>query len=219
MADKKDNDKKKEYVIAVSNPYKSRTLTKKQFEEIKPKYPQDNRLGNLVEFALKNDRTSSPPFLEGDCSESRQSPGQDTCEMEMLGIYSGLFNFIDSVLNTDAYTYAIFPKTDIVGILSETSFSGNVNQGSLARNGGIRAQIGIESGVRESKTPAVLIGYGDGLKADRGTVNFGWVISGRNVMESVQKSQMVLISVPSWTRSLSLEITTGWLDRTSQQTP
>lgn len=223
MANKKDNDKKKEYVIAVSNPYKNYTLTKKQFEEIKPKYPQDNRLGKLVEIALKNGKTL--PILQitlpkDACSESRQPLEKDGCkaEIETLGIPSGLFNFIDSVLNTDAYTYAIFPKTDIVGILSETSFSGNVNQGSLARNGGIRAQIGIETGVRESKTPAVLIGYGDGLKSDGRTVRFGWVISGRNVMESVQKSQMVLISVPSWTRSLKLEITTGWLDRNSQQT-
>ena len=129
---------------------------------------------------------------------------------------SGFFNFAERLSGLDAYSYAIFPKNDVVGVLAETSA---MLAGAAAGTG----FLGIGSRRSESKTVSVLVGYGDGKGSDPDnrntegidTIAFGWVISARGDMEPTSKNQLALVSVPAWTNELHLTVHTGWLDRES----
>jgi hypothetical protein len=129
---------------------------------------------------------------------------------------AGFFNFVEHLSALDAYSYAIFPKNDVVGVLAETS-----SQLTGAASGA--GFLGIGTRLSESRTASVLVGYGDargsdpaGDGGDEGNGNsiaFGWVISARGDMEPTQKSQLALVSVPAWTDKLKLKVYVGWLDR------
>lgn len=131
---------------------------------------------------------------------------------------SGFFNFAEHLSSLDAYSYAIFPKNDMVGVLSETS-------ATLAGTAPGSGFLGIRTGLSESRTASVMVGYGDGKGSDPGngsgraggdgSIAFGWVISTRGDMEPTLKNQLALVSVPAWTDKLQLTIHVGWLNRES----
>ena len=153
---------------------------------------------------------------------------------------TGFFNFVESIIKTDAYSYAIFPKNDVVGILSDSRVAGGV-----AGSGGGRWFDFVQA-LRRSQTSSTLVGFGDGgrpietdkqaasetqddseaaslartsagLGGPRQSVQFGWVIGGRDGVEPLQKAQLALVSVPAWTSELRLKIAMGWLDRESRE--
>jgi hypothetical protein len=133
-----------------------------------------------------------------------------------IKLRSGLFNFIEELSVPDAYSYAIFPKNDVVGILVETS-------AQLSARGTGVGFLDVGRQLNESTTASVLVGYGDGRGGGPSSGNggngrnqsiaFGWVISPRGDMQPTQKSQLALVSVPAWTRKMSLKARVGWLDR------
>ena len=142
--------------------------------------------------------------------------------LQMMGGYavellpSGLFNFIESMSEVDAYAYAVFPKNDVRGILATTEHRGSV--GSEA--GG----VDFMRRLAESRTEPLLVGYGEspetvgeaGARPPR-SVRFGWVIASPGKMEPSLKTQLALISVPAWTDRLNVTVTTGWLNRAGKR--
>jgi len=127
-------------------------------------------------------------------------------------VESGLLNFIESMGKLDAYSYAIFPKNDVVGVLSDsaTRLSGNAVQGGI---------LDVARRLVESKTLSVLVGYGDGGRSreDDRSVRFGWIISSPDEMQPSLKTQLALVSVPAWMAELKLKLTTGWVDNDGRQ--
>jgi hypothetical protein len=153
--------------------------------------------------------------------------GEQLQLVETCGIIvpSGLFKFIERVQKSDIYSYAVFPKNEVAGILSNSSvnldMSGQLQGSAWLNFGQNRRESGLES---------VLVGFGDGRfgkLADRtetddsqpkqDAIEFGWVLSGGAAIKPSQKTQMVLVSVPAWTTELNLTVTTGWLDRDAQE--
>lgn len=136
--------------------------------------------------------------------------GPHPCEFELR---SGFFNFSKQLSALDAYSYAIFPKNDVVGILARTS-------AQLSANASGAGFLSVAKNLNGSTTASVLVGYGDGKEGDTQKENrnnrsiaFGWVISARGDMQPTQKNQLALVSVPAWTNELHLSIDVGWLDR------
>lgn len=157
----------------------------------------------------------------------------DDCKRYLEGgeieVPSGLFNFIEDLGQQDAYSYAMFPKNDVTGILWETS--------ALLAAEASGGFLGLEKQSRRAATSSVLVGYGDGSgggphtrdrepseggaqpsdrdadPAHRRPVAFGWVISPQGNMEPAQKSLLALVSVPAWTSTLHLDVSVGWLDQ------
>jgi hypothetical protein len=135
----------------------------------------------------------------------------------VIDLPSGFFNFIDSMSELDAYSYAVFPKNDVRGVLRESEHAGGA--GSAA--GG----LGFLHRLTESRTEPLLVGYGDAREADAGeaaprpprSVRFGWVIDSSGKMQPSLKTQLALVSVPAWTDRLTINVTTGWLDRAGRR--
>jgi len=148
-----------------------------------------------------------------------------------LVIPSGLFNFIDKLVARDLYTYAVFPKNEVAGILSNSSVD-------LAVTGEIdgASWLSFWKDMRESRLQSMSVGFGDGSKGNlndqdvsdnnpsisvkenkKDNIEFGWVLSGLGKMEPTQKTELALISVPAWTNKLNLKITTGWLDHNAKE--
>jgi hypothetical protein len=150
------------------------------------------------------------------CDQGREPKDECTgLARNEIRLRSGLFNFIEHLSALDAYSYAMFPKNDVVGVLAQTS----------ARVSADTGEAGSLDLARESSgglTSSVLVGFGDGGgrsldgkvgPADARSIAFGWVISGQGTMAPVQKSQLALVSVPAWTNTLHLNVSVGWLDR------
>lgn len=133
-----------------------------------------------------------------------------------LSLPSGLFNFIEDLSALDAYSYAMFPKNDVIGIWAQTS-------AQLSAETAGTGFLGLARSTSEGTTTSVLVGYGDGggggphtrqrAPVNAGSIAFGWVISARGDMEPIQKSQLALVSVPAWMDKLHLNVSVGWLDR------
>ena len=125
-----------------------------------------------------------------------------------LTVPSGFLNFVKHMSSLDAYSYAIFPKNDVIGVL-------RAQRTNIAGAGG-EGIIGFAQRLLESDTQSVLIGYGDGRSEDpdalgKEQVRFGWIISAAEEMRPTAKSQLALVSVPAWTNLLRLQVQTGWI--------
>ncbi|MCP4317958.1 MAG: hypothetical protein GY789_18530 [Hyphomicrobiales bacterium] len=90
--------------LAVIN--NDQNLSIEAYNSIIPKYPMTNQ---LYEEAKKRERLVKQPCptTEIDCQE-----------IFHFSLPSGLFNFIDAIEKVDAYSYALFPKNDVVGVLA-----------------------------------------------------------------------------------------------------
>lgn len=157
----------------------------------------------------------------------KSNPGwcDDGGENRYVRVPSGLFNLIESIGARDIYSYAVFPKNEVEGILSSSSVDVALSEGATGPS-----WFGFARGLRESQIESVLVGFGDGSRSyqeDRdkhgeqgaggGGVHFGWVMSSRGKMGPTQKTELALISVPAWTTELTLKVTTGWLDRNANE--
>lgn len=171
-----------------------------------PKYKLSSQ---IIEELLKLEEVSCNHLY-------RETEAQEASSCHEISMPAGFFNFVDQLSALDAYSYAIFPKNDVVGVLADTSanLTGTVSGAGF---------LGIGTRLSESRTASLLVGYGDargsnpagdGESDDRdNSIAFGWVISGRGGMEPTQKNQLALVSVPAWTDKLQLKAYVGWLDR------
>jgi len=73
------------------------------------------------------------------------------------------------------------------------------------------ASVNVAEGGRAARAVPSLVGFADG-RSEGDAIDFGWVIAGTELTDPVQKSQLVLVSVPGFLDELELTITTGWLD-------
>lgn len=172
--------------------------------------------GRLLDAIWKSGLAAAPDA--DDCPERR-------LEQFQVHLPSGFFNFIESMRELDAYTYAVFPKNDVRGVLREMQSGGGA--------GGPGGGIGFLRRLAESRTEPLLVGFGDAGKVvddvgdDAGddavveqesrSVSFGWVIASPERMQPSLKTQLALVSVPAWTKELTIDVTTGWLDRTGRR--
>lgn len=135
--------------------------------------------------------------------------------VEAITLNGGLFNLIEQLAKQDAYSYAIFPKSDAEGVLL---------QRRLEARAGAAGWLGLGGSTDERSADAssVLVGFGDSRIEDEGAdagkaIEFGWVITPPERGDAVQRTQMALISVPAWADEMSFEVTTGWLDAHSRE--
>lgn len=177
---------------------------------------------NDVNEMYKNFQYYAPSYPPSDALIDFKCSDTKKCE---IWIPSGLFKFIQRVQKSDIYSYAVFPKNEVAGILTNSSVNLDMTgqfQGSAWLNFGQNRQ--------ESQLESVLVGFGDGsseMKKDcdhpdtvltkKDTIEFGWVLSSGIRMKPMQKTELVLVSVPAWTTRLELEIKTGWLDSNAKE--
>jgi hypothetical protein len=102
----------------------------------------------------------------------------------LVQLKTGRFNFVDRMSDRDAYSYAIFPKNDVVGVFAETS-------AQLSAAAPATGFLDLAKRLTETRTASVLTGYGDGGGGEH-SIDFGWVVSERGDMEPTQKSQLAL---------------------------
>jgi hypothetical protein len=126
---------------------------------------------------------------------------------------AGLFNFIESMRELDAYAYAVFPKNDVLGVVVDTQ----VGAQGMASGG----RVDVVRRQSRSSTEPVLTSYGTGRRLEDSdaprAVRFGWIISAGDRLLPSLKTQLALVSVPAWTDKLEVTVTTGWLDRWGRQ--
>ena len=179
------------------------------YEQLRPHY---RRIGALANY-VKNFSTRKGAI------QSFTVPGPDKKPMkvETILVPSGYFNFIESVFRTDAYTYALFPKSEIWGVLAEQNLdlAGSIS-GALGGAGSGGANLSVSTGEKSFQAAPRTVGFADATPG--GTVDFGWVISGRGALQSTQKSGLALVSVPAWTNELAVHVDTGWVDDRGEMT-
>ena len=145
-------------------------------------------------------------------------------ESRYVKVPSGLFNLIESIGKRDVYSYAVFPKNEVAGILSSSAVDVALSENTPG------PWFSFVRGLRESQIESVLVGFGDGSRGyqeDRDKpdeqglggdgIQFGWVMSSRGKMGPTQKTELALISVPAWITELTLKVATGWLDRNANE--
>ena len=168
------------------------------YQELLPRYKQIAALADYV----KNQ-------TEGGAMIANVLPGSGR-PAPIIVVPSGFFNFIESVIRTNSYTYALFPKTEVFGVLAEQSSDINAAlsaaAGETGRGGGTISSLSSERGFQA--TPRT-VGFNEATET--GAVQFGWVIGGHGRMQSTQKSGLALVSVPAWTNELSVHVDTGWV--------
>jgi hypothetical protein len=124
---------------------------------------------------------------------------------------SGFFNFIDSMTEHDAYTYAVFPKNDVLGMITDMAAAASAR--------GVGGALDVSRRLVSSRTEPVSIGYGGGPSAAGDAdptnegINFGWVIAAPQAMQLSLRTQLALVSVPAWTDQLQVHVRVGWLDQ------
>jgi hypothetical protein len=193
--------------LAVFNSFGSSNLNFEQYNALKLNYPVSSE---LVDWVQKNKKTL--PI----CNDIDTPVDQCKQLLERLPIPAGFFHFMEAIIKTDAYSYAIFPKNDVIGILRDSMVIAELLDGISGANQP-SMRMDLIRGLRKSSTSSVLVGYGDGASLHEEKVEFGWMMSGEGNMEPLQKTQMALVSVPAWTSELQLKVITGWLDRNSNE--
>ncbi|MDF2235342.1 hypothetical protein P2H44_22515 [Albimonas sp. CAU 1670] len=138
--------------------------------------------------------------------------------VEAYTVNGGLFNLIEQLAKQDAYSYAIFPKSDAEGVLLRRKLEARAGLGGWLG-------LGRASDEQAADASAVLVGFGDSRIEEEGkgdgdgkAIEFGWVIAPPDGGDPVQRTQMALISVPAWADEVNFEVTTGWLDDDSRET-
>lgn len=166
------------------------------FEKVRPKYQLTSR---FIERQLEVKKEKCRLGIEAAerCETNRR--------VDLDVVHSGFFNFLDSMSKRDAYSYAVFPKNDVVGIFVETA-------AQLSAVAPATGFLDLARRLTETRTAPVLVGFGDGRRGDR-FIEFGWIISPRGGMDPMQKNQLALVSVPAWKKILNLHVSVGWINR------
>jgi hypothetical protein len=132
---------------------------------------------------------------------------------------ASLYNFIKGISEIDAYSYAVFPRGDVEGVLSSFAASGGGRLPEAAANLGLGAIVRTQSAAAEPVVVNFAGGDWAGAPAEEATraryedvIDFGWAFVKPGRQRATQVSQLVLVSVPAYIDRLELDVTTGWLD-------
>ena len=180
------------YVLAVSND-KDSYISAETYEAIRPRFQIDAHVMTEL-VARAESRLRCLDTVPGGCLLWGAS----------AYVPAGLVNFAHTISRHDAYAYAAFPKQDVEGLLTASARAAGVD--------GRGASIGAGSTRARAETAPTLTGFADGEDNER-KITFGWVIEADGPAKSLQKSQLVLVSVPAYLSELNLAVKTSWLDR------
>lgn len=122
-----------------------------------------------------------------------------------------MYRFVKERGRTDAYSYAVFPRGDVDGVLAEQGLSAATPDLAVA---GVEAGASAERRRVEARADPVVVNFASNT-ADGADVEFGWAVVAPGPQRPRQVSQMALVSVPAYLERLDLEVETGWLDRAS----
>jgi hypothetical protein len=122
-----------------------------------------------------------------------------------------VYRFVKERDRIDAYSYAVFPRGDVEGVLAERVAAAETPGLEI---GGLKIGASAERRVVEARADPTVVNFSDD-GADGGAVQFGWVVVETGQQRPRQVSQMVLVSVPAYLERLDLVVETGWLDRNS----
>ncbi len=160
---------------------------------------------NLSQTELRSLRMQAPPEQ---CLVS--SPDGRACDLagQSFLVNASLYNFIRAVAQVDAYSYAVFPRGDVEGVLSDATLAaaarlGEGDAGGPGLGGFLRSQT--------AGAEPVVINFAGGQSSD--AFDFGWAIVRPGIQEPMQVSQLVLVSVPAYLDELNLSVDVGWLGR------
>ena len=149
------------------------------------------------------------------CIVQKAALGSGTPECTLsarpVAINASLFEFIRMIEQATPYAYAVFPRGDVEGVLSDRSLRAGISAGQEA---GSFALTALQR-TREAGAEPVVVNFGGGRSTGRalGEFDFGWAIVKEGRQQPAQVSQLVLVSVPAYLDALELWVETGWLDR------
>lgn len=170
-----------------------------EFEEKKPKYPIGSLPDAYFDALIRQ--------LDEKCAATNV-PDHQTCE---IGVYfqTGLLSLIRHLIDQDSYAYAVLPKNEVSGLISDQVNTGFVDV--LMRSANVA--VSASDAVSESRTLSAVVGFSDSSASENGSIDFGWLFDPRVAGGSLQKSQMALISVPAWDDEIEFVVKSGWIDR------
>ena len=181
----------------VVSKYYGELRTPADFQALQPKYPIDKAPESYFHRLIEQ--------LNGRCTDDPLAP----CELR-VDLDTGLLTLIQRLIDQDSYAYAVLPKNEVSGLLSDQVRTGFIDL--LMQYGGVQVQA--SEAVSQSQTVAAVVGFSDSSEsASDGSIDFGWIFDPSVGGGSMQKSQMALISVPAWDDEIEFEVETGWIDR------
>lgn len=200
-----DSGNKVTYVVSIQrdNPAGNRWPSPKEFESLKLRFTLDEAtLGKLVSKSGAAESCIAPFGLLAD---------DETCEAsgKFLSVEVGMHNFAREILDSDPYLYAVFPKSDVSGLLERSLMSSVMGLDVGGQSGSLFSSQAESS----SQLVASQLSFAD--DENSGDIAFGWIVGSEGVQQPIQKSQFVLLSLPAHLPNLELSIETGWLDRNS----
>lgn len=167
---------------------------------VSPYYPKYRMIGAIVEYGMRNDDVGRQCLDE---------PKGTICEGYTLPIPSGYFNFVERILQSDMYAYALFPpaQSSLRLVVGSEELGADIsvavsNQDRLLR-------LGLDRTTAASDLEHSILGFIDPRRAS--AIEFGWVLDAGGAGRQQQSSQLALVSVPAWAASLEIGVRTGWI--------
>jgi hypothetical protein len=139
---------------------------------------------------------------------------EDACLLKgyVFNVDYSLYNFVRTAFESDAYSYAVFPRGDVAGESVLASLGA-----ALQTPEGAPVGAGLETWRESAATLAEqrLVNFAGSAGQSSKDFDFGWAFVGEGLQQPDQISQLALVSVPAYLDELELEVETGWLDRNS----
>lgn len=141
-----------------------------------------------------------------------------------INIKIGFINFIKSILRFKSFSYSVLPRDNALVSLNE---SGRI--GRLRFSSGSIGEIGTSQKKHEASVELkpTVVTFGETI-GNRKTPAVGWILdpaatfpetSKTGELVTISESTLAIVSVPSWWRSLRLEISRSWIDKNGVKHP
>ena len=148
-------------------------------------------------------------------SSTAQGEGCCLLEGEYYVVHASQYDFIRAIAKSVPYSYAVFPRGDVEGVINDRELAAGLQAGGGQRTGW--GSPGCRSS-REVGAEPVVVNFagGQSRRWSSGAFDFGWAIVRPGRQRPSQVSQLVLVSVPAYLDTLVLWVETGWLDRDAE---
>ncbi len=169
-----------------------------------------------LEMLLRRPSAPGPETCLVQEPDATGEAGAETCRLRgrRFFVNASHYDFLREISRSIPYSYAVFPRGDVEGVLSDRSFGLGFDAPGL-----IDETLNLSGLFRSREVGAepVVVNYAGGQSesAASGAFDFGWAIVRPGLQKPSQMSQLVLVSVPAYLDKLDLVVETGWLDRKS----